>query len=79
MGSPSARFRTDTETRRTLSKLARITYGCMQHMAVLIGDKPARVLSDDGERGLVPWSLRSNRPVQSTTALVMRTLWSDLI
>lgn len=45
-------------------------------MAALIGDKPARVLSDDGERGLVPGSLRSNRPAQS---LVMRTLRSDLI
>lgn len=49
-------------------------------MAALIGDKPARVLSDDGERGLVPWSLRSNRPAHPPQpSLVMRTLWPDLI
>lgn len=66
MGSPKPRFRTDTETDRTGADYVWLS---AQHMAVLIGDKPARVLSDDGGRGLVPWSLRSNHPAQSTTGL----------
>lgn len=71
MGSPQARFQTEQNIEQTGHNYvwlegARIAE--QQHMAVLIGDKPVRVLSDDGERGLVPWSLRSNRqsvrPVQ---------------